>query len=577
MDADVSFDPHGSHNQVSAFEPPNRLIWTLITAMPVISAFAWAEIASRTQQLGYLFTAGIYLLWPVVTLIIGLIGAAVMEMHPTGEEAQGYYIVLGFYVWIATIVGAQRTWKQWRAASAAQQNNQEHPTFNPVPNRTCFLLWLCLGWLGAHRFYSGRWISGLMYAGSLGAGGIGWAADLFVLPFLTEYKPDWQEQTEVAAQGEHGGATWAVQPTRFGWIDFAFRLIFFLMMPLIFVVVCIMLQHYELLAVAALVLVVCGLLGNVEGALKRLEPFERTPVLGDALSVFTDLYKFYRQNKPRSFMFYWFYPLSVMFSARSPQVRREAWLFFKILQPVLLVIVVQQVVTYQSTYPPHLGVEEAFVRAVVLSLFAAWSTAAFIIPTVTTSFALNLSGRQWQLKFLALICLAIAIPGGIFTVYEQSDKITFLAADLLGDRMKKSSFRDELHESSEMFLAYHVSRLERDETRGMVEDVALTEKYRRHIGGIALNDEVHAFSVFTIALDEFFDHEQWLGVRAWYGDEDKPPNVLFLMSPDGRMHTTWSELPEAIGRQFEAVTSFDPDVDAAPRRVASLSLIGDLY
>lgn len=44
-----------------------------------------------------------------------------------------------------------------------------------------YLLWI-FGFLGAHRFYYGRPISGTIYFFTLGLLGIGWLVDLFLIP-----------------------------------------------------------------------------------------------------------------------------------------------------------------------------------------------------------------------------------------------------------------------------------------------------------------------------------------------------------------------------------------------------------
>ena len=46
-----------------------------------------------------------------------------------------------------------------------------------------YILWI-LGFLGAHRFYFGRPISGTIYLFTLGLLGIGWLVDLFLMPSL---------------------------------------------------------------------------------------------------------------------------------------------------------------------------------------------------------------------------------------------------------------------------------------------------------------------------------------------------------------------------------------------------------
>ena len=47
-----------------------------------------------------------------------------------------------------------------------------------------YLLWI-FGFLGAHRFYYGRPISGTIYFFTFGLLGIGWFIDLFLMPFLS--------------------------------------------------------------------------------------------------------------------------------------------------------------------------------------------------------------------------------------------------------------------------------------------------------------------------------------------------------------------------------------------------------
>ena len=46
---------------------------------------------------------------------------------------------------------------------------------------TAYILLIFLGWLGAHRFYIGKFGSGLIYMFTCGLMGIGWFFDLFTL------------------------------------------------------------------------------------------------------------------------------------------------------------------------------------------------------------------------------------------------------------------------------------------------------------------------------------------------------------------------------------------------------------
>lgn len=46
-----------------------------------------------------------------------------------------------------------------------------------------YLLWI-FGFLGAHRFYYGKKVSGIIWLCTLGLLGVGWVIDLFLMPLL---------------------------------------------------------------------------------------------------------------------------------------------------------------------------------------------------------------------------------------------------------------------------------------------------------------------------------------------------------------------------------------------------------
>ena len=63
-----------------------------------------------------------------------------------------------------------------------QPTAYQQPSFlSPKRKWTAFFLCLLFGYLGAHKFYVGRWAAGLIYLCTFGLGGLGIVIDLLVI------------------------------------------------------------------------------------------------------------------------------------------------------------------------------------------------------------------------------------------------------------------------------------------------------------------------------------------------------------------------------------------------------------
>jgi TM2 domain-containing membrane protein YozV len=89
--------------------------------------------------------------------------------------------------------------------------NEVHPTHSKTIG---YLLWI-FGFMGAHRFYFGRQITGIIWLLTLGLLGIGWIIDLFLIPAMArsaarnyapgpyDYSVAWILQTFLGMFGVH--------------------------------------------------------------------------------------------------------------------------------------------------------------------------------------------------------------------------------------------------------------------------------------------------------------------------------------------------------------------------------------
>lgn len=599
-----------------------RAVWTALTALPLLSGGVWLVLAVVRRRRLHLIHAVQYVFWPFLTLwcqgvSLGL-SYAVLESGESvgfrstlalGDSWFGVAMTVGLVItWLASLVNAQLQWPEALLALGPLIGVRPAPRM-PGHGATssyvrCFLLWITLGWLGAHRFYAGRWVTGWLYVCTFGFGGIGWAADAFFLSGMAERAIRFQVPDFELAPWAREGRRWLI-------FDYLLGVVFFFVAPLFFVALMVLLKHFELLAVMFLTLIACGLLGNVQKAAQRFGVVEKLPILGRAFGFVKALHAFYFAHRPRPFLFYLCYPITCPVACllgRTPRV--EAILYLRFLWAVLMVIFVQQSMSYGNTYPPHLGLGSAGSMLAMQAFLATAATMFLLVPMITTSFALNLSGEQPRVKFLTIMVLCLSLPIGAFTYFGDNfgDQAPMVAGIMLDYRLASPSFREELRAEAEMFLAYHVEAAQHaarsehldglfplsasfhddgsqvpisESSEAPEEELELTRKFRRHVAGILGAGESRAFRVVRIAdpaagdeggrdergLDEGGRDEQvWLGVEL---HSLSTKRLLCLIGPrgsqGGEFFTRWNELPVPIRRRLNTA-----DLSPALRQFAPL-------
>ena len=89
-----------------------------------------------------------------------------------------------------------------------------------------YILWL-FGFIGAHRFYYGKTVSGIIYFFTLGLLGIGWIIDLFLIPSM-DRQADFRYRTGsvdyTVAWVPHLPGSFRHSPHVYGKVDLGFSL-----------------------------------------------------------------------------------------------------------------------------------------------------------------------------------------------------------------------------------------------------------------------------------------------------------------------------------------------------------------
>lgn len=535
------------------------LAWTLVTVIPVLSAVAWLGLAARTRRGRYLVTAAIYLLWPIVGVLIAAVVSGVflgraLSLAGGAEDLSSLVLVLVWgAMWSASIWSAQLEWWSRRQSPAATPpaDSLTGVAENLLPQSrsywACLALWALLGWFGAHRFFTGRWISGLFYAATLGLGGAGWGADLFFLRRHLLLAPRVEPPSPTSL------APWASE-AHYSWLDFTLRLLYFCLAPFVFVELCVYFHHLELLVALVLVVVSCGLLGNIERVLQRLDLIERIALFRPAAVFFRQLHQFYYHQRPRSFVYYLAQPLiGPVLACFSPAVRRELWLYGKFLLTVFALVAVQQLQSFGTRYR-HVLKEDIVWWLLFHIAFTAAVTMFFLVPIITTSFTFHFAGKRQRLKLLSVLVLATTLPITGVSIYAMSrlHMPTLTSWMLFRSRMRSPQFRYELGFESELFLRHHLAQIPPlEETEWQTLHAELTRRYRQHLDHVLQADEAKALQIRAVRGDG--DRPGLMVVEHWSLGSMADSRAVFLLTDAGDWHTRWERRPPRADALFAAV------------------------
>lgn len=469
-----------------------------------------------------------------------------------------------------------------------------------------YLLFFTLGWLGAHRFYVGKWTTGFIYLAILAYFQEGvllaMLVDIFLLFFIVRKARRQAIEDPLSilfrvlfsgVVGEGGQSTlapWAQKKVNpfigfLGLFDNLARIFLFFIGPVLVLLFSFYISgSLEMTILMVFILVLAGYIGPMEQVLTSMQrafqnsvSLSRMPFFVDVLDTVRDFYEYYYQNKPRTIIYYLLYPLVMPLLFFLPQsMRQEFSLYRNILLIILLTIFFDALLSFSSSNSTYVEMTDILMVIFIVTLFSIIFLVFALMPTITTCFKMRFSGKRKSLALFTTI--ALALMGAMYAELQNAEIMPISANLTLENKMKRENFKADLTTASEMFLSYYRQHLPSPVSETVDFYTELTNSYRKQILGMVTEDEALAFKVVSFTDKHAPQPSGWLGI--YYSNASfssvTEPVLLFLINEDGAFHHSWQTLPETVPANFEIVNSKNiSSVDYVPTKISWPGLIDE--
>jgi hypothetical protein len=272
--------------------------------------------------------------------------------------------------------------------------------------------------------------------------------------------------------------------------DFVFRLAFFALAPLAIVVVA------ELFPVrGALIDVGLALALFAAGETVRSRARERRWVrwlLKEALEF--ELH--YRQQRPRPFAYYVFYPLLFPYWLTVREARREFLVFRSYTLMGLLLLVGSLVLQYFSLWRPELSLKDYLPAVLLALLIETVLVLSLLMPIATTVVWYHSSLRRRRLLVLLFVGLASTVASLGYVALRRDSIVSYATRERVRLRTAKAPRRAHRAMLRALQAAFGEDLLSGVEGDGKVEGAAL-EKARAALKTFYKPDEASAFDLWA--------------------------------------------------------------------------------
>jgi len=378
--------------------------------------------------------------------------------------------------------------------------------------------------IGVHRFYVGKWRTGLLYLPGLFLVllvadilsdewafefigliyltvffGDGWFLRRWVSEFNQKIVTDYEKYPEryQIEDAEHI-APWArgrAKKVKLGFIASRIRwlrnYVFFLILPALNGWAASEYESVELLMIPIVILIIIGLIGSLDKTLSRYPTIQEIPGVGQALGRVDAMRKLYWEKEPN---------VMGAFKGLFLRAGKEYKPYWGIASIVFATVIISGLMSWEvnsASIEPYVAAE----IVVFTALFAAAVILVNLVPVTALSFHYSLSGKTTRLGFMTLLAIIATVSGYAGDKKFSSDGSgsipTFLSATRLDERMKNPDYKKLLKEKMSFFLGYYMEQ--------KTKEPELQKVFSDLISKLAPNDESKAFGVY-------FEQDKWLAI-----------------------------------------------------------------
>jgi hypothetical protein len=317
-------------------------------------------------------------------------------------------------------------------------------------------------------------------------------------------------------------------------LDFGLRLLFFATIPFVVTIVAALVPITGVLVNIALTLIVFAFA-------EALRPrAEASPLLRRLSARHFAFEAYYRENPPRPFVFYVFYPVLLPYVLSRPLLRRELWLYRGLTGGGVGILLALAVIEFFRHWSPELGVAEFLPVWVAVFLGQTLAILVFLLPIATTVVKLHSERRLrelWVLFGAAAISVGLAVAA---LVHHRGHVVSLVTTR----RVMLRTLADPAEARSAQLSALEAVRDNYDElvastdAEGWVESDS-GERAEDALAIFYKSDEAYAFSLhaFPPAAPEM------ILIQCWIQGHDP---VWRAMRRDGTEVTDRRDLPRGL-------------------------------